>query len=109
MKIEHSFYKDNTRNRKVTDTDKLEDMDAMLLEKAQEIRLISKQANRQLFLLVECIRNVGVFWNLKGETTNEEMKNLHKFLDEQIKAVSNNVFRVVYKNADGNYVMVNDG
>jgi len=102
MKITH-------KNGEVTDTDKLSDIDAMLIEKAKEIRDISKQSNRQLFLLTECTRNVGVFWNLSGETSDEEMKNLHKFLDDQLKAVSNNVFRVVYKNTEGKYVMINNG
>ena len=102
MKIEH-------KDGNVTDTDKLTDIDSMLIEKAQELKSVSAQANKQLFLLIECTKTVGVFWNLTGKDTDEKMKNLHQFLDDQIKSVSNDVFRVVYKNPDQKYVMIDDG
>lgn len=91
-----------------TNTDKLSDVDAMIVEKAEELRKICKTANRQLFMGVECSRNNGVFWNFNGETLNEKLKKFHIWFDGILKDVSNDTYRLAYKNADEIFIIDND-
>jgi hypothetical protein len=91
-----------------TNTDKLSDVDSMIVEKAEELRLICKTANRQLFLAVECSRNDGAFWNFIGESLDDKLKKFYTWFDGVIKDVSNNVFRLAYKNGDEVWIIDND-
>jgi len=89
----------------ITDTDKMSDVDSMLVEKAEELRNICVTANRELFLTVECTKNNATFWNFRGASMNEKLKTFQKWLDSILKDISKSVFRIAYKNSEEKYII----
>lgn len=75
------------------DTDKLKDIDALLLEKAEELRQIASKANRVCYIAIDGNGDGGLtnFWNLKSkdkpnsedyyESINSLFRIMHRFVD----------------------------
>lgn len=65
MKIEHVPHS----NQEVTDTDKLSDIEAMILEKSEELRKLCFDTSRQAVIIVDAKGMVNgggyQFWNMK--------------------------------------------
>jgi hypothetical protein len=82
MKIEHVPHSE----KHVTDTDKLADVEAMILEKAEELRKLCFETSRQAIILVDAkgMENGGgyQFWNMKLKSP--ELKDVKD--GEQIKS-----------------------
>ena len=77
-----------------TDTDKLTDTEAMILEKAEELRLLCFSVNRQCVILVDAKGaengNSMHFWNMKT-------KDHQNFTDEEtLKKVQINLLTMVH-------------
>jgi hypothetical protein len=74
MIIKHT----NVSDEKITDTDRLSDVEAMILEKAEELRKLCFDTSRQAIIIVDAKgrENGGgyQFWNLKLKS--EELKDV---------------------------------
>lgn len=64
----------------VVDTDKLNDIDAAILEKTEELRTFCTTANRPFLCFVDCKKpneTLTTFWNFKTDTNpSQEQINL---------------------------------
>jgi hypothetical protein len=85
MKITHT-------DGKVTETDKLPDVDAMILEKSEEFRNLCLDTKRQFVLLVDYKGGENgkslSFWNLKMKDTDTENP-------ESMNKAYNNFFDII--------------
>lgn len=99
MKIEHV-------NGEVTETDKLPDVEAMILEKVNELWLLCDKAERQLFLVVDqkgafdgrgmtfySIRNKGKDV-LNMEQNQKCLSNLLSMISSSVKFLTNNKYSI---------------
>lgn len=76
------------------DTDKLNDVDSAVLEKAEELRLICKQYNVNIAITLETSREILASYNVQGEP-----KRLMKFWEGMNKGLSdfsNGLLRIIF-------------
>lgn len=63
------------------DTDKMTDIDAVIMELAEQLRVFCKENNRQCFITVDAMskEGTGAFaWNLFKKSTPENQELLHE-------------------------------
>ncbi len=101
MKIKHT---DNT----ITDTDKLNDLDSLLLEEIAKIHELFAKHKRQVMIVAEIHRNSAKndydgcsFFHIANEKNDEYPKLCDKFLgriDRFLKSFSNNQLFIAHIN-----------
>jgi hypothetical protein len=99
MILEHSNLGGNFPKPEPTDTEKLPDVEALILEKSEELRLICSNARRQCLIMVDAKgeeNGVGTsFWSFlmkKGDFQNPEDKN--RFMTNFINMINAFLFRL---------------
>jgi hypothetical protein len=100
MIIEHVM------NAGVTDTDKLSDVEAMIMEKSEELRKLCFDSHRQCLILVDPkgaqIGSVASFWNFRttpektedDEQRNKDFQNLMSCINVFVLQVTGGMYNI---------------
>lgn len=95
MKLNHVPFSEVTE----TDTDKLADVDALIMEKAEELRSLCFSAKRQCFISVDaCGMENGssfAFWNLVMKTEDATTETgFVKALNNLLNSLNGSIFKL---------------